>query len=77
MKQALGDPLYDSYFTDAMDLQDDRLSAKLLEFIHYNIIFFDEQICNAAAYRASKESHVYSLLRRLTVGLERSEVIGL
>lgn len=76
VKESLGDLNYDTYFTDAADVPGGR-QADLLEFIHYNIIFFDEQINHPTAYRASKEAHVYSLLRRLTVGLERSEAIGL
>lgn len=76
MKDFLGVD-YNTYFTDAMELQVGSASAQLLEFIHYNLIIFDVQMCDPTAYRACKASHIYSLLSRVTVGMERSEVIGL
>ena len=68
---------YGTYFTDVMEPHDGQAPVKLLEFIHYTMIIHDEQLCDPIAYRACKASHIYSLLRRLTVGLERHESIGL
>ncbi len=64
VKMFLGDDEYRKYFTEPPDNSATR-RAKLLEFIHYNVILYDKHIIDARDYRASKEAHVYSLLSRL------------
>ena len=73
VKTFLGDDEYGKYFTDPSDNSAPRC-ANLLEFIHYNDILFDTHILDPRAYRASKEAHVYSLLRRLSSNFNDSGV---
>jgi len=64
VKTFLGDDEYSKYFTEPSDNSATRC-AKLLEFMHYHDILFDTQILDPRVYRANKEKHVSSLLRRL------------
>jgi len=61
MKEYLGGE-YSKYFESNNSTED---IARPLEFVHYNEIVIDEQITSPVAYRASKQAHVYCLLRRL------------
>ncbi len=75
VKEFLGDAEYNKYFS--LSGGTTTCTATLLEFIHYNVIFYDPQIVSDVAYRSCKERHVYSLLRRITSGFEGSPTISL
>ncbi|KAH9008729.1 hypothetical protein EDB84DRAFT_1446759, partial [Lactarius hengduanensis] len=75
VKDFFGDVEYGRYFQDLPSGATGRM-ASLLEFIHYNVILFDEQICLTRAYRSYKERHVYSLLRRLTLNEEGGDAVA-
>lgn len=64
------------YFMDQLD--DPTLADKTqLEFIHYNLILYDQQIFNTIAFRANKVAHVYSLLSHISFRVEGGENISL
>jgi hypothetical protein len=71
VKRHIGDTVYTGYFgelTRPDDQPDDTAcSATVLEFLHYIVILFDEQIRSLAIFGANKEAHVYCLLRALTL----------
>jgi hypothetical protein len=73
----IGNTQYSTYFTDKQDGVPTPARLTLLESIHYNLILFDKQILSSIAYRVNKEAHVYSLLSRISVGVEGSDAISL
>ena len=56
---------YDTYFTDQPNPDDILGVVAPLECFHYNDVLFDETLRDSRAYGKNKESHIFSLLRRL------------
>jgi hypothetical protein len=70
----LGNDVYLQYFSDPSVPTPTSRSANLLEFLHYNVVLFDTQMRNVTLYGLNKESHIYSLLRPLTLAVENLSV---
>ena len=70
MKRRLGSD-YEKYFTDS-----DGHAVSSLELLHYSETLRDRQIVDSATYRTNKESHTYTLLRRL-VPVSKEDGIGI
>ena len=66
MKTSLGKDEYKKYFTETST----GPSVGPLEFAHYSETLLDKHMTNPAMYRANKEPHVYTLLRRLMTVFE-------
>lgn len=69
-----GDSTFGTYFTDHLEGSSHHT---LLEFLHYNIILYDQQMLSGSAYRPNKEPHVYSLLSRISLEQENRGNINL
>lgn len=73
VKEALGDITYNKRFKDGTT--DPRRTKH--EFLHYNVILYDQQMLYAPAYRANKGAHIYSLLRSIALDKESGDKIVL
>jgi hypothetical protein len=64
LRESLGSE-YDTYFTCQRSHDGTLKAGTRLECFHYNDVLFDETLWDSRAYGNNKESHMFSLLRRL------------